>query len=208
MQADPVSRVNLALPVGTISIDDQRVMAADARKIVEDAPLVRPWTPSGHDMKVRVSGAGSLAWTGMGGYGYSERQRDGRPWPKLPGRWVELADHFAGGEFPWDSAIINYYAQGAMLGRHRDMNEDDLSYPIVTFSIGDACSWAVWEGPKAWRTRLESGSVTLLSGRSRNLEHAVERVIPTPMFSPLQAPGRLSVTMRVAGPQSSSRNGL
>jgi alkylated DNA repair protein (DNA oxidative demethylase) len=118
----------------------------------------------------------------------------------MPQAWLELANEI-GGDLPWDSAIINWYDENASLGWHQDLNEADLSQPIVTISLGDACSWAIREdkGAPISRIRLESGAVTLLAGPTRGYFHTVERIIPAPLFSPLQEPGRISVTIRVAG---------
>ena len=55
------------------------------------------------------------------------------------------------------------------------------------------------EASPVCRCRLETGHVTLLAGEKRLWLHTVERVIRSPMFSPLGGPGRLSITIRVAG---------
>ena len=105
--------------------------------------------------------------------------------------------------WPWDSAIINWYPPGSSLGWHRDIHEADRTLPIVTISLGDACSWAIRadEESPVCRCRLETGHITLLAGEKRLWLHTVERVIPAPMFSPLgtRTRGRLSITIRVAG---------
>lgn len=191
---------NIACPVGHLSPEQQASMIEDVRLVISAAPLVRPSTPNGMPMRVRVSAAGDLGWVGDGAYRYSPTQRDGRPWPQMPGSWRALASEYAGGEQPWDSAIINWYEPGASLGWHSDGAEANTSFPIVTFSLGDSCSWAVSdEHGNNHRARLETGAVTLLSGRTRNLAHTVERIIASPLFSPLKARGRISVTVRVAG---------
>jgi len=151
-------------------------------------------------MRVRVSAAGKLGWVGDGAYRYVERQGDGRPWPPIPKDWSGLADGVAG-KHPWDCAIINWYEPGAALGWHADVNEKDKTKPIVTVSLGDACSWAVRANEKSpvLRARLESGAVTVLEGETRLWLHTVERIIPSPLFSPLNCRGRVSITLRVAG---------
>jgi len=178
----------------------QRDLVDDVRAVVRAAPLVRPHTPSGQPMRVRVSAAGDLGWVGDGAYRYSDRQTNGAPWPRMPERWEQIATEAAGGH-PWDSAIINWYDPDASLGWHRDQSEHDTSLPIVTISLGDSCSWAVRahaEAPVS-RCRLETGHVTLLAGATRRYLHTVERIIPAPLFSPLRDRGRLSITIRVAG---------
>jgi len=193
-----------------IDAEEQREWVAEVRRVLRHAPLVQPHTPRGLPMRVRVSSAGDLGWRGGadGGYFYSSTQRpfllwgegSGNRWPPIPGRWVELANLVAG-EHPWDCAGINWYEPGAGLGWHQDQAEADCSLPIVTVSLGDACSWAMRldEHSPVSRVRLESGDVTLLAGSTRPALHTVERIIAAPLFSPLAARGRVSVTLRVAG---------
>lgn len=178
----------------------QAALVEDVRDVLRRAPLVRPQTPTGLDMRVRVSAAGELGWVGDGAYRYDPQQRDGRAWPSMPERWAGIAEEVAGA-YSWDSAIINWYDADASLGWHRDQAEHDTSLPIVTLSLGDSCSWAIRahnEAPVS-RCRLETGAVTLLAGPTRNYLHTVERIIPNPLFSPLKTRGRISITIRVAG---------
>lgn len=178
----------------------QRLLVDQARAVIAKAPLVRPRTPNGMAMRVRVSAAGRFGWVGDGAYRYDAAQRDGSPWPPIPGAWVNIANRVAG-EHPWDSAIVNHYAPDASLGWHMDQAEADRSLPIVTISLGDAASWAIRADAQSpvSRCRLESGDVTLLAGATRHYLHTIERVIACPMFSPLPKPGRISITLRVAG---------
>lgn len=195
--ADPIAAHTVVRRLGP---DEQRVIAVQARAIIKASPLVRPHTPNGLPMRVRVSSCGALGWVGDGAYRYSPRDGSGRLWPPMPERWKLLASMVAG-DHAWDSAILNWYADDAALGWHQDRGERDTSLPIVTISLGDACSWAIRadEGSPVSRCRLESGDVTLLAGPTRGYLHTVERIIPAPLFSPLDKPGRLSITLRVAG---------
>lgn len=183
-----------------VSPEDQTAIVEEVRGVLKAAPLVRPRTPSGAEMRVKVSAAGSFGWVGDGEYRYDAVQADGRAWPSIPERWVLLAN-LAAGVHPWDSAIINWYEPDASLGWHQDRSEHDHTLPIVTISIGDACSWAIRvdEGEPVTRCRLESGDVTLLAGPTRLALHTVERIIAAPLFSPLKTRGRISITLRVAG---------
>lgn len=200
----------------------QARLVEEVRGVLRGAPLVRPSTPGGAPMRVQVSAAGELGWIGDGAYRYDPHQRDGRPWPPIPALWTAIASRVAG-RHPWDSAIVNWYDSGAALGWHRDLAEADHTLPIVTISLGDAASWAIApefshgqilrkrttdmrtgethevEAPHISRVRLESGDVTLLAGESRLYWHAIERIIAAPLFSPLAHPGRVSITLRVAG---------
>ncbi len=179
---------------------EQRTLVDEVRCVCQQAPLVRPVARGGAPMRVRVTAAGALGWVGDGEYRYDAAQRDGRPWPPIPARWLEIANR-VGGAHPWDSAIVNWYEPDAALGWHRDQAERDRTKPIVTISLGDAASWAVRrdEDSPLSRTRLESGDVTLLAGGLRLALHSIERIIAAPMFSPLSTRGRISITLRVAG---------
>ncbi|MCA9655698.1 MAG: alpha-ketoglutarate-dependent dioxygenase AlkB [Myxococcales bacterium] len=198
--------------VGRLTRDEQLEMVEQARQVVAASPFKRPMTPGGRRMLVKVSAAGHFGWwsDAKAGYRYVDRDGAGKPWPEMPRLWGDVADRFAG-EHPWDSAILNWYEPEASLSWHVDKSEADVSLPIVTISLGDAASWAVRPpGGKATRCRVESGDVTLLAGPTRDWEHAIERIYPTPRVgqgllpgvdeAPLLAnPGRISITIRVAG---------
>ena len=195
--------MNLAQSTVSASLNpaEQRELVASVRDVIRESPLVRPRTPNGLAMRVRVTSAGRLGWVGDGAYRYTDRDSRGKPWPAMPDSWRETADRVAG-PHPWDSAIVNWYDPDASLGWHRDQSEVDRTLPIVTISLGDSCSWAVRldEDSPISRTRLETGDVTLLAGPTRMALHTVERIIAAPLFSPLGGTrGRISITIRVAG---------
>jgi alkylated DNA repair protein (DNA oxidative demethylase) len=150
-------------------------------------------------MSVLVTSAGRYGWVGDGEYRYSEVDSEGKPWAPIPSEWIEIANRVAGGEYPWDCALVNWYGPGSKLGEHADVGERDRSLPIVTISLGDTAIWTVRLQPSdpICRARLESGHVTLLAGETRLALHSIERVVACPMFSPFGKPGRASVTMRV-----------
>jgi len=183
-----------------LDIETQRLLVDQARAVCRESPLVRPVARGGQTMSVRVTAAGSLGWVGDGRYHYTREDSRGRPWPAMPREWTDIADHVAG-VHPWDSAIVNWYDAGSSLGWHRDTSERDQDLPIVTISLGDSCSWAVRldVDERVHRCRLDSGAVTLLAGPTRLALHTVERVIASPLLSPLDRPGRVSITVRVAG---------
>jgi alkylated DNA repair protein (DNA oxidative demethylase) len=156
-------------------------------------------------MSVRIANAGALGWVAdANGYRYAPTSpKTGKPWPPIPDEWRDLADRFAGAH-PWDCAHLVYYGPSATLGWHRDKTEKSKRWPIVTFSLGDEASWAVREddGEPIHRTRLPSGAVTLLAGEARNYLHTIERIEPAMALlspSPLKGPGRLAISLRVAG---------
>ncbi len=98
--------------VARLSVAEQRELVDQVRRVCEASPLVRPRTPNGLPMRVRVSAAGRLGWVGDGAYRYDEHDARGKPWPAMPQLWRDIADRVAG-PHPWDSAIVNWYDAGA-----------------------------------------------------------------------------------------------
>jgi len=186
--------------------ETQRDVAQAARDVCHAAALFRPRDARGNGMRVLVTAAGKLGFVGAvpgRGYVYAPAHPRVGPWPPIPEVWISIANRVAG-PHPWDSAILNWYAQGTALGWHRDQSERDTSLPIVTISLGWSASWAVRadEDAPIYRCPLHSGDVTLLAGESRMWLHTIERIKDTgyPMLG--RAPvenGRLSITLRVAG---------
>lgn len=210
--------------VERLDIETQRRLLDQVRAVKAASPFVRPRTPNGLPMRVRVTAAGELGWVGDGEYRYSKTDSRGHPWPAMPEEWKRIAkealvrhhDYARDGAFMvprWDSAIINWYDPTASLGWHVDRSEADTSLPIVTISLGDAASFALRSDAheaadnriQVHRTRLESGDVNVLAGALRNCEHTIERIIPDELFSPLRnqagepTRGRISITIRQAG---------
>lgn len=181
------------------ALAEQTQLVDEVRRVCAASPLVRPRTPNGLPMRVRVTAAGKVGWVGDGAYRYDERDGRGNTWPAMPPRWARIATE-AAGEHPWDCAIVNWYDADASLGWHRDQSERDLTLPIVTISLGDAARWAIRadESAPVSRCTIQSGDVTVLREETRNWLHSIERIKAEPMFSPLKCRGRVSITIRVA----------
>lgn len=178
------------------------------REIQEQAPLARPSTPGGKPMRVRITSAGARAWWSdpHGGYRYRTTQHGGQPLPRAPG-WLLgealRACEQCGVDAQWspDAVLINWYDPDAFLSTHRDESEPDQTAPIVSFSLGDACTFKVRglerETPVQCSITLESGDCFILSGESRRCYHEVTRIHEhLPIVSPLRVPGRISILIR------------
>jgi alkylated DNA repair dioxygenase AlkB len=120
--------VNLALEtvVAQLSREVQLLWLEEVREVCRLSPLVRPTSARGLPMRVKVTAAGQLGWVGDSGYRYSRTDSEGNSWPPMPPRWATLASQVAGAH-PWDSAIVNWYEEGAALGWHCDRAEADTS---------------------------------------------------------------------------------
>ena len=182
----------------TLDLETQRRILAQAREVMKASPLVTPVAVGGQPMSVRITSAGDLGWVADGAYAYVPKDSRGRPWPRIPDEWKQIADLAVGSlcsdpgsaDVRWDSAILNWYEPGTKLGPHRDKSEHDRTRPIVTISLGYAARWFVelerhgfdelGRATVTWdrsRCRLPSGAVTVLAGELRDCMHAIEGLI-------------------------------
>jgi DNA oxidative demethylase len=84
------------------------------------------------------------------------------------------------------------------MGLHQDRDEADLSAPVVSVSLGDACLFRVGGTNRGERTvsfRLESGDVVILGGEGRLAFHGVDRIYPS-TSALLKKGGRINLTLR------------
>lgn len=188
----------------TLDLETQIRLIEQVREIREISPFRRLATPGGKAMAVRVTAAGRLGWiSDEHGYRYVDMDpTTGMPWPHMPWEWVEIANSVVEQEQPWDCAVVNWYGPESNLGFHVDESEHDRSRPVVTIGLGDSAIWAVRSDRESEITScvVRSGDVTVLEGITRPWIHAITRIIPEPLLSPLGATrGRCSISMRVAG---------
>lgn len=102
-----------------------------------------------------------------------------------------------------DTALINYYNDGAKLGMHQDKDEK-TDEPVVSLSVGDACVFrfgnTIGRGKPYTDVELASGDLFVFGGPSRFAYHGVAKVRPgTANPATGLTTGRLNLTMRVTG---------
>ncbi|WP_158815317.1 alpha-ketoglutarate-dependent dioxygenase AlkB [Methylocapsa sp. S129] len=179
----------------------QEALRDALREIVRAAPLFQPRTPrTGKAFSVRMTNCGPLGWVSdVAGYRYQPHHPDtGAPWPDMPEivvqAWAELA---ADAPRP-EACLVNFYDQGARMGLHQDRDEQDLSAPVLSLSLGDSCLFRVGGIQRAAPTRsfrLQSGDALTLAGPARLAFHGVDRIMPG--TSTLLTPGgRINLTLR------------
>lgn len=143
--------------------------------------------PGGKFMSVAITNAGDWGWVSdLQGYRYSAQDpQSGRPWPAIPAFLRQQASQAAAlagypGFVP-DACLINRYVAGARMGLHRDQDESDLAAPIVSVSLGLACSF-LWDGLQRQaptrRIALTHGDVLVWGGPSRLVFHGVSPLKP------------------------------
>jgi DNA oxidative demethylase len=179
----------------------QQTLLAAVRDVIREAPLYTPQMPrSGKPFSVRMTNCGSLGWVSdITGYRYqAEHPETGRPWPSIPDivlrAWVDLANYPA---LP-EACLVNVYASGTKMGLHQDRDEDDLSAPVVSLSLGDTCLFRVGgtkRGDLTRSFRLASGDALVLGGPNRLAFHGVDRILAG-TSTLLPEGGRINLTLR------------
>ena len=178
----------------------ERLLGA-IRAILQAAPLYTPRMPnSGKPMSVRMSNCGPLGWvTDEAGYRYQPTHPEtGARWPPIPdillGAWRQLS----GNLHPPECCLINFYAATARMGLHQDRDEQDLSAPVVSLSLGDTCLFRLGGPRRSDPTRslhLASGDALVLGGNARLAFHGVDRIMPG-TSTVLAEGGRINLTLR------------
>lgn len=184
--------------------EEAKILAA-LNEIVDLAPFRHMITPGGHRMSVAMTNCGSLGWvTDTTGYRYDALDPEsGQPWPPMPEPFLRLAEAAATeAGFPSfipDACLINRYEPGAKLSLHQDKDEQDLSQPIVSVSLGLPATFlfgGTKRADKQQRTPLTHGDVVVWGGLARLSYHGV---LPLKEGDhPLLGRYRLNLTLRKA----------
>ena len=192
--------MGFAIHHGWLDPAAQRAMLAELRAVVAAAPLFAPLTPWGKPMSVRMTSAGRYGWyTDRKGYRYVDRHPDGQPWPPIPpsvlATWRALVP---GGRDP-DCCLLNYYAAAARMGMHRDADETDFAWPVLSISLGDTAVFRIGGAARSDPTAtvlLSSGDLVLFGGPARLAYHGIDR-IRAGSSTLLPEGGRINLTCRV-----------
>lgn len=188
---------------GFLARPAQEEMVAALRAVVAEAPLVRPVTPWGKPMSVRMTSAGRLGWViERGKYGYAARHPEtGEPWPPIPSSVLEVWRAVSNWPEAPDCCLVNWYGKGARMGLHRDADEGEAGFaaPVVSISLGDPARFRIGGVNRKDPTRsvvLKSGDVVVFGGPARLSYHGIDRVL----FGDddlLPEHGRINLTLRV-----------
>ncbi|MEL6336620.1 MAG: alpha-ketoglutarate-dependent dioxygenase AlkB [Pseudomonadota bacterium] len=181
----------------------QAAMVEGLRAVIAAAPLMRPVTPWGKPMSVRMTAAGRLGWViDRGRYRYADRHPEARtPWPPIPGDILAVWRAVSAWPADPDCCLINWYGEGAKMGLHRDADEGEEAFaaPVVSISLGDPARFRIGgltrKGPTA-SVILNSGDVAVMGGAARLAYHGIDRVWHggSPL---LPKGGRINLTLRV-----------
>jgi DNA oxidative demethylase len=174
--------------------------------VLAAAPFRHLVTPGGKTMSVSMTNCGRVGWVSVrsGDRCDSRDPQSGRPWPDMPDAFREVAKHaaeaFGAGGLEPDACLINCYETGTRLTAHQDRDEQDLTQPVVSVSLGLSGRFLIGgaqrSGPKQ-TVLLEHGDA-LVFGRSARL--AYHGVLPIRAGShDMTGERRISLTFRKAG---------
>jgi DNA oxidative demethylase len=179
----------------------QEALKEDVEGVLAAAPLFRPRMPrTGKPFSVMMSNCGPLGWVSdEGGYRYQPTHpKTGRPWPPMPARILAAFAAIAPGAPPPEACLINFYDRSARMGLHQDRDEEELSAPVVSLSLGDTALFRVGGRSRNAATRsfrLASGDALSLAGEGRLAFHGVDRIVAgsSTLFPD---GGRINLTLR------------
>ena len=182
----------------------QASLLAEVRRKLKSAPFYRPVMPgTGKPFSAQESNFGPLGWVAdKAGYRYQPlHPATGAPWPAMPpallALWDEIAPQYGFAGVP-DCCLVNFYDAAARMGLHQDRDEEELSAPVVSVSLGDDCLFRIGGVRRSDPTtslRLHSGDVVVLGGESRLAFHGVDRIYPG-TSTLLKSEGRINLTLR------------
>jgi len=189
---------------GRLGPERQRQLVDEVLALAAEAPPYRPKTPGGKPMSVAMTNLGPLGWfTDERGYRYlPDHPLTGLPWPPIPAAltalWAELCDV----DTPPDCCLVNVYDAQARMGLHRDADEADFHFPVLSISLGDTAIFRLGglsRSDPTCQVRLASGDVCVLGGEARRAYHGVDRIIPGSSRL-IPGGGRINLTLRRAAP--------
>ncbi|MFJ5706389.1 alpha-ketoglutarate-dependent dioxygenase AlkB family protein [Streptomyces sp. NPDC093105] len=106
------------------------------------------------------------------------------------------------GGFAPDTALVNFYGDGARMGMHQD-REERSGAPVVSLSLGDRCVFRLGNAEgrgRPWSdVELGSGDLFVFGRESRWVYHGVPKVFPGTADPSLGLTGRLNITLRETG---------
>ena len=186
---------------GALSASEQADLLAGVLAAAEQAPFYRPLTPGGRPFSVEMTNLGPLGWVSdRGGYRYQPTHPvTGAPWPFMPRALTALWSDLTGWPEPPDACLVNRYREGARMGLHQDLDEQDQSAPVLSVSLGDAAVFRIGAagGGPTRTVRLASGDVCALTGPARLARHGIDRVIAG-SSTLVPGGGRINLTLRRA----------
>jgi DNA oxidative demethylase len=186
---------------------EQTTLLNDVLTGVAQASFFDPTMPrTGKKFSVRMTNFGPLGWVSDAAKGYRYEHihpTTKEPWPSIPPALLKLWDDTTHYAAPPEACLVNFYAEGARMGLHRDQDEPAVDAPVLSVSLGDSAYFRFGTANlKTRRLKLNSGDVLMFGGPARLMYHGIDRILPgTSTLIP--GGGRINLTLRrVTRPKS------
>jgi DNA oxidative demethylase len=181
---------------------EQKALLDDVFAGIAQAPFFDPTMPrTGKKFSVRMTNFGSLGWVSDAAKGYRYEQlhpATAEPWPPIPPVLLRLWDETTRYAAPPQACLVNFYAEGARMGLHRDQDEPAVDASVLSVSLGDSAYFRFGTANLKGETRrlkLASGDVLMFGGPARLMYHGIDRILPgTSTLIP--GGGRINLTLR------------
>ena len=148
-----------------------------------------------------MTSAGRYGWfTDRTGYRYVDRHPSGAPWPPIPASVLAVWRALVSEERDPDCCLVNYYAATARMGLHRDADEKDFSWPVLSISLGDPAVFRMGGPARKDPTATDPARVAATSWSSAALARLAYHGIDRIRFGAsrlLPEGGRINLTCRV-----------
>ncbi|MEQ8403821.1 MAG: alpha-ketoglutarate-dependent dioxygenase AlkB [Oceanicaulis sp.] len=183
----------------------QTALVSQVLEKVAQSPLYQPAMPrTGKPLSVRMTNFGPLGWVTDKDKGYRYEPAHpvtGAPWPAMPRALLDLWAAVTDWPDPPEACLVNWYGPDARMGLHVDNDEQAVSAPVVSVSLGDKARFRLGGPGRKDPTRsfvLSSGDVVVLGGDARARHHGVDRIYPdtSTVLPPAWRPGRINLTLR------------
>ncbi|MEV5968629.1 alpha-ketoglutarate-dependent dioxygenase AlkB [Streptomyces sp. NPDC051921] len=187
---------------GWLSFERQRELVAACREFGRGpASYEHTVLPGGGVMSVRSLCLGRR-WEPYRYLGEEDVRVPLPSWLAELGRAALVEAYGAHGGFTPDTALVNFYADGARMGMHQDREERSPA-PVVSLSLGDTCVFRLGNTENRGRpwtdVELASGDLFVFGGPSRFAYHGVPKVYAGTAEPGLGLGGRLNITLRETG---------
>ena len=161
----------------------QAELIAAVRDGVRQAPFFIARMPrTGTPMSVALSNFGTLGWVSDKDKGYRYEPvhpKTGAPWAPMPkllkDLWRDVTNY---PDLP-ECCLINWYQQHSKMGAHIDNDENAVSAPVVSVSLGDPAMFRMGGPTRGGPTqgiKLFSGDVVVMAGAARHSYHSVSKI--------------------------------
>jgi alkylated DNA repair protein (DNA oxidative demethylase) len=193
-----------------LALDAQRALLDEVSRVLEAAPPYRPQMRTGAYVINRMSNCGALGWiSDRRGYRYEPLHPEtSRQWPPIPPELERIGRDCARNagftDYEPDACLINIYDANGKLNLHRDYDEADFRWPVVSFSLGAEAEFLLGGFKRTDPTQrliLHSGDILVFGGPSRLRYHGVRKIFPgtSPLdHAILPEDGRINLTLRRA----------